>query len=75
MSEFENSMMMVRRILRVQFIGGAALIAAASVYYGIATGGWSGAVQFAGGAMVALSAAIWLMRLRTEALLKKVTIG
>ena len=73
MNEFEKSMMMVKKVLRAQFIGVSVLIAGGSVYHGVITGAWTGAAMFAGGGMVGLSAVIWLMGLRTEAQLKKVT--
>ncbi len=71
MNEFEKSMVMVKKVLRVQFVGGALLIAGFATYHGVVTGAWPGAVQFAGEGMVGLSALMWLMKLRTEALLKK----
>lgn len=73
MNEFEKSMVMVKKVLRIQFVGGAALIAGFATYHGVVTGAWTGAVMFAGGGMVGLSALMWLMKLRTEAQLKKVT--
>lgn len=74
MSEFENSMMMVKRVLRAEFLGGSILIAGGSVYHGVITGAWTGAALFAGGAMMVLTALVWLMRLKTEAQLKKVLV-
>ena len=73
MSEFEKSLVMVKNVLRVQFVGGAALIAGFATYHGVVNSAWTGAAMFAGGGMAGLSALMWLMKLRTEALLKKVT--
>ncbi len=71
MDEFEKSQRLVKQVLRVQFIGGAVLIAGVSIYHGVVTGGWSGAVMFAGGAMAVLSVLVWLMRMKAEERLKK----
>ncbi len=73
MNEFEKSMQIVKKVLRAQFISGAALVAGFASYQGVVTGAWAGTAMFAGGGMVVLSVIIWLMRLRTESLLRKVT--
>jgi O-antigen/teichoic acid export membrane protein len=72
MDEFKKSQRLVKKVLRVQFIGGAVLIAGVAVYHGVVTGAWSGAVMFAGGGVVVLSVLVWLMRMKAEERLKKV---
>lgn len=74
MDEFKQSLGLVKKVLRVQFIGGTVLIAGVAAYHGVVTGGWPGAVMFAGGGMAILSVLVWLMRMKAEERLKKATI-
>jgi hypothetical protein len=75
MNEFEKSQRLVKKVLRVQFIGGAVLITGIAVYHGVITGAWSRAVMIAGGGVVVLSMLVRLMRMKAEERLKKAMIA
>lgn len=68
---FEKDLLVIRRVLRKQYVFVVSFVLCAALYAGFSENGWLGALKFGGGALIAISVVMWLMRLRAEEGLKK----